>query len=453
VGIPELLPFAPGVCLAAGSLLVLLSGMRRRPRKAGIVVVFAIAVLMITSLLVVATAPSTGGLVRLSGGFFVMDGLAVVFELLVLAVSVLVLLMAVGPLSRAGVDDGELVGMVLVADLGAFVVVSSTSLVGLFAGLELLTMAIIVLVGCVPRDARSIEGALKVFVASAVFSAVFLYGISLIFKVAAVPFHLWMPDAIEGAPTPAAAFVSVLPPVAVFAVFLRLFSSAFAGVADQWVEILWVASAVAMVFGNVAALTQDNVKRMLAYSTVAHTGYALMGLVALSESGARGVIVYAVSISLMNLGAFSIVALLESRGYANPRVVDFRGLGRRSPWAAAGMLLFLSALAGLPLTVGFVGRVVLWAAAIEAGVVTLIVIAVVTSVVGLAAYFRIVVQMVLPGKGDQRFSSAGDDRWTAAAAFVCAAGTVVLGVWPEPLLAWAADGLTALGLVWFCRCV
>lgn len=485
MNLTDLVPFGPSALLAVASLTVLLAGARRRERKAGSVVAFAVAVLGVTSILVVVTAPSTAGSLLLPGGILVIDGLTIHFELLVVAVSVLVLLMAVGPLTRAGVDDGELVGMVLVADLGAFVLVSSTNLVGLFAGLELMTMAIVVLVGCVPREARSIEGALKVFVASAVFSAIFLYGISLIygavgsldldtirihlegiphrnpmlglgiamvafgmlFKVAAVPFHLWMPDAIEGAPTPAAALISVVPTVAVFAVFLRLFGGAFAGVADQWVEILWVASAVAMIFGNVAALTQDNVKRLLAYSTVAHTGYALMGLVALSLPGVRAVIVYVVVISAMNLGAFGIVALLESRGRVNPEILDFRGLGRRSPWMAAGMLIFLSALAGLPLTVGFVGRVVLWAAALEAGFVGLVMIAVVTSIIGLAAYSRIVVQMVLQDHVAETFSTAVDDRWTSLSVLLCATAVVVLGVWPEPLLTWAADGLIALGLV------
>lgn len=485
MGLTDLIPFAPVALLAAASLAVLLAGTRRRERNAESVVAFAVAVLGVTSVLVVVTAPSTTGPLFLPGGILVIDGLTILFELLVVAVSVLVLLMAVGPLTRAGVDDGELVGMVLVADLGAFVLVSSTNLVGLFAGFELLTMAIIVLVGCVPRDARSIEGALKVFVASAVFSAIFLYGISLIygavgsldletirvhlegiphrnpmlglgiamvafgmlFKVAAVPFHLWMPDAIEGAPTPAAGLISVVPTVAVFAVFLRLFGGAFSGVADQWVAILWVASVVAMVYGNVAALTQDNVKRLLAYSTVAHTGYALMGLVAVSGPGARAVIVYAVVISFVNLGAFGIVALLEAKGRVNPKIVDFRGLGRQSPWMAAGMLIFLSALAGLPLTAGFVGRVVLWAAAIEAGAVGLVVIAVVTSIVGLAAYSRIVVQMVLRDEGEETVSTEGGDRWTSIAVFLCAVAIVVMGVWPEPLVAWATEGLVALGLV------
>ncbi len=485
MGFPVLFPFIPGVLLAAASLAVLLTGARRRKREAGSVVAFAVTVLGVTSVLVVVTAPPTVGPQILAGGILVMDGLAVLFELLILAVSVLVLLMAVGPLTRAGVDDGELVGMVLVADLGAFVLVSSTNLVGIFVGLELLTMAIIVLVGCVPHETRSIEGALKVFVTSAVFSAILLFGISviygavgsldleairvhlqgiphrnpmlglgiamvafgLLFKVAAVPFHLWMPDATEGAPTPAAAFISVVPTVAVFAVFLRLFGGAFAGVADQWVELLWVVSAAAMIYGNVAALTQDNVKRLLAYSSVAHTGYALMGLVAVSGAGARAVIVYAVVVSFMNLGAFGIVALLESGGRVNPTVADFRGLGRRSPGAAAGMLIFLSALAGLPLTAGFVGRVVLWAAAIEAGVVGLVVIAVATSIVGLAAYSRIVVQMVLGNESDETITSAGDDRWTSVAVFLCAVVIVAVGVWPEPLVAWAAEGLVSLGLV------
>jgi NADH-quinone oxidoreductase subunit N len=325
---------------------------------------------------------------------------------------------------------------------------------------------------------------LKTFVSSAVFTAILLYGISLIygavgsldletirvhlegvphrnsmlglgiamvafgllFKVAAVPFHLWMPDAVEGAPTSAAAFVSVVPTVAVFAVLLRLFGGAFSGVADQWVEILWVASAAAMIYGNVAALTQNNVKRLLAYSSVAHTGYALMGLVAVSGAGVRAVIVYSVVFSLMNIGAFGVAALLESGGRVNPSIADFRGLFDRRPGIAAGMLIFLSALAGLPLTAGFVGRMVLWAAAIEAGAIGLVVIAVVASVIGVAVYSRFVVQMVLKNEGAQTLSTADHDHWAAVVVFLCAAAIVMTGLWPEPLLTWAAAGLVVLGV-------
>jgi NADH-quinone oxidoreductase subunit N len=204
-----------------------------------------------------------------------------------------------------------------------------------------------------------------------------------------------------------------------------------------------------MIYGNVAALTQDNVKRMLAYSSIAHAGYALMGLVAGSPAGTWAVLMYVLVYAVMNLGAFGFVILLESKGYAGETISDFAGLARRHPGAAAGMLIFMLGLAGIPPTAGFMGKLYLWAATVEAGYVVLVVISVIMSAVSLYYYFRIVVQMYLKDDREEGATPADmmRDRWTEWAIAVCAVLTLVIGIWPAPVVAWAKGGLIALGLV------
>ena len=362
---------------------------------------------------------------------------------------------------------------------------SGANLASLYVGLELMALSVYVLVGYFKLEVKSNEGAVKYFVLGAASSAILLYGISLIygttgsldletirlglaevphqnvllllgivlvafgmlFKVAAVPFHVWTPDAYEGAPTPVTAFISVAPKAVAFAMFLRLFAGTFAGEVEYWRMLLWIVSAATMIYGNVVALTQDNVKRMLAYSSIAHAGYALMGLVAASDTGTWAVLMYMVVYAFMNLGAFGFVILLESKGYAGERIEDFAGLARRHPGAAAGMLIFMLGLAGIPPTAGFMGKLYLWAATVEAGYIVLAVISVLMSAVSLYYYFRIVVQMYLKD-GEEEGDAPAElltDRWTEAAIAVCAVMTLAIGIWPAPLVGWAQSGLIALG--------
>ena len=270
----------------------------------------------------------------------------------------------------------------------------------------------------------------------------------MLFKVAAVPFHVWTPDAYEGAPTPVTAFISVGPKAAAFAMFLRLFIITFQPEVDAWRTIIWVAAAATMIFGNVAALTQDNVKRMLAYSSIAHAGYALLGLVAASATGLWSVLVYMLVYGFMNLGAFGIVILLESKGYAGETIADYAGLSRRHPGAAALMLWFMLALAGIPPTAGFMGKLYIFAATMEAGYVGLVVIAVIMSAVSLYYYFRIVVQMYLRD-GEEETAGAAEmlrDRWVETMVLVCAVVTLLIGVWPTAVVGWAKSSVQiALG--------
>jgi NADH-quinone oxidoreductase subunit N len=212
--------------------------------------------------------------------------------------------------------------------------------------------------------------------------------------------------------------------------------------------MLWVASAATMIFGNVAALTQDNVKRMLAYSSIAHAGYALMGLVAANAMGAWALLMYMLVYAFMNLGAFGFVILLESKGYAGEEITDYAGLARRHPSAALGMLIFMLALAGIPPTAGFMGKLYLFAAAVEGGYVVLTVIAVVMSAVSLYYYFRIVLQMYMRDGLEEGAAPAEllRDRWTEAMIVVCVVITLAIGIYPAPVVGWAKSAIGIFGL-------
>jgi NADH-quinone oxidoreductase subunit N len=483
----QFVPFAPEIFLAVAGFVVLLAGVPLGRRGVRPLALAGVAALAVTGVLVWLLARPVAGPQVILGGMLVIDQMAVFFKLLVLAAGAVTLFMAAGFLERAGYGGGEYVSLVLFATVGMFVMASGVNLVSLYVGLELMALSVYVLVGYFKLEARSNEAAVKYFVLGAASSAVLLYGVSLIygalgtfdlaairasltavpsgnpmlmlgmvlvgfgmlFKVAAVPFHVWTPDAYEGAPTPVTAFISVAPKAAAFAMFMRLFLGAFAPGVEHWRVVMWAAAAATMVFGNVAALTQDNVKRMLAYSSIAHGGYALMGLVAANETGAWALLMYMLVYAFMNIGAFGFVILLESKGYAGEVIGDYAGLARRHPGAALGMLVFMLALAGIPPTAGFMGKLYLFAAAVEGGYVLLTVIAVIMSAVSLYYYFRIVVQMYLRD-GEEEGAAPAElltDRWTEAMIVVCVLVTLAIGVLPAPVVGWARSAAAALGMM------
>jgi NADH-quinone oxidoreductase subunit N len=473
----DFVPFIPEIFLAVAGFALLLIGIPLRPRGTRLVSLVAVASLATTAVLVMLFSRPTDGPATILGEMLVIDHLAVYFKLLLLTASAVSILMAAGFLERSGYGGGEFTSLILYATLGTFIMVSGANLASMYVGLELMALSVYVLVGYFKLEVKSNEGAVKYFVLGALSSGVLLYGISLIygttgtldlesirqqltavpennlalllgvvlvafgmlFKVAAVPFHVWTPDAYEGAPTPVTAFISVGPKAAAFAMFLRLFAVAFAPEVEYWRPILWVAAAATMIYGNVAALTQNNVKRMLAYSSIAHAGYALMGLVAANAMGTWSVMLYMLIYAFMNLGAFGFVILLESRGYAGEQITDYAGLSRTHPGAAFLMLWFMLALAGIPPTAGFMGKLYIFAGAVNAGYVWLTLIAVIMSAVSLYYYFRIVVQMYLrDGEGDHP-AEMFRDRWVEAMIWVCAIVTLVIGVYPTSLVGWLSD--------------
>jgi NADH-quinone oxidoreductase subunit N len=260
---------------------------------------------------------------------------------------------------------------------------------------------------------------------------IMLLGAGLCFKIAAVPFHVWTPDVYEGAPTPITAFLSTASKAAAFSIFARIFYSGFNHFHLDWSNVLATISALSMILGNFAAITQDNVKRMLAYSSISHGGYALLGIISLSAMGLRGVLVYTLVYVFGNLGIWACVLMLRRHEYAGERIDDFEGLHRRAPFWAFAMVIFLLSLGGIPPTAGFIGKYFLFAAAVQAGFGWLAIIAVLMSAVSMFYYLRLVVAMYLREGRDAEITVTPALRWVA---MVCLIVTLVFGIVPTPLI-------------------
>jgi NADH-quinone oxidoreductase subunit N len=275
-----------------------------------------------------------------------------------------------------------------------------------------------------------------------IFGLVFLF-VGLAFKISAVPFHMWTPDVYQGAPTPVTAFLAVASKAASFAILVRIFYQGMPSLKPEWQWAVAGVAVITMIWGNLAALTQSNVKRMLAYSSIAHAGYVLLGVLAASEEGLWALLFYLFAYSFITLGAFGTVILLERREYAGETYSDYAGLARRSPFLAAMMLIFMLALTGIPPTGGFFGKIYLFAAAVESGWIWVAVVGVITSAISLYYYLGIVVQMYLKESDDETpvpLSAPGLSGTIA----VCAIVTVLLGLLPETLVEFAKASLIAL---------
>ena len=467
----DLIALLPELVLATLAMAVLLAGLatgKRQHRLLGAGAMFALAATAVALWLASgAVDPSA----RFFSGMFVLDPFAIFFKALFLISSAMAILLSLDYLERNDYRPGEYHALVLFATVGMMTMASGTSLAVIYVGLELMAMSTYVLAGYFRREVKSHEAAAKYFVLGALSSGILLYGLSLIygttgtldlvvlagalrsghaatatmvgvallacgflFKVAAVPFHVWTPDVYEGAPAPIAAFLSVGPKAAAFAIFLRVFLGGLGPVYDQWRWLVGGAAVLTMVWGNLAALTQKNVKRLLAYSSIAHAGYALVGLVAGGAAGIQSVLFYMLVYTVTNLGAFGFVVMLESRGYAGETVQDYAGLARKHPLAAFGMLLFMLSLGGIPPTAGFMGKLYLFAAAVNAGYVWLVVVAVLMSAVSLYYYFSIVLQMYLREGTDAEPAPIIAAPWTERVIWACGLAVLVVGVLPAPFL-------------------
>jgi NADH-quinone oxidoreductase subunit N len=456
------------VLTSAGLLLMMMSVSFGKAREEFLGFVSVLSVVL-TGVALALAAVQPGRAKPTLGGMFVLDNFALFFKMLILLSLVLTILASVRFVGRAPYPGGEYYALLLFTGVGMLFMVSGANLASIYVSLELMALSSYILAGYFKGEPKSTEAALKYFILGAFSSGVLLYGISLVygqtgklgladvaqhfasaersnltmlgillilagllFKVAAVPFHVWVPDVYEGSPTPITAFFSVGPKVASYAILARIFYVAFPKFGADWGLIVALVAAATMILGNVLALLQTNVKRMLAYSSIAHAGYALLGVLGFSNPfGIWGILVYLLAYLLMNFGVFGLVILLESHGYAAETVSDFNGLARRNMPAAIVMLLFLLSLAGIPPTAGFIGKYYLFAAAMKAGYAWLAVLAVLMSAVSLFYYFRIAGAMFLSESDGAKLS--GSYALTAAVA-ICAAGTLAVGVAPEPVL-------------------
>jgi NADH-quinone oxidoreductase subunit N len=387
------------------------------------------------------------------------------FAIALLAVATLLsCVLSVGYLSELRIQHGEYYALVLIATSGMMLLVSAVDMVMVFLGIEIMSIPIYVLAGFDRRKVRGNEAALKYFLIGSFASAVLLYGMALLygatghtdfegiragwtgtplallglglvligfaFKVASVPFHQWVPDVYEGAPTTVTAYMSVAVKLAAFAALLRVMTEAFGPLQAALEPLLWTLAAATMIVGNVMAVIQDNVKRMLAYSSIAHAGYVLIGLVAGTPDAHGALLFYLLAYLFTNLGAFAVVVALAQQGREHDRIDDFTGLAERRPALAALMTLFMLSLAGIPGTVGFMAKFHLFLAAVRAGHVALTVVAVLASVVSVYYYLRLPVVMYMrepAGDASRRELASGE----ALVLATCAAAVLLLGIFPN----------------------
>ena len=412
---------------------------------------------------------------------FVLDGLAFVWKIIVLVAIAIIVLLSQRFVADGKYRAGEYYSLLLFAATGMLFMASGFSLITIWISLELMALSSYILAGYFKRELRSNEAALKYFVLGALSSGILLYGASLLygatgtvqlermaeviaagdggvlltlgwvllaaglfFKIAAVPFHVWTPDVYVGAPTPVTAFLAVASKSASFAILVRIFYQGLPpGPHVQW-EIVVAAVAVAtMIWGNLAALTQQNVKRMLAYSSIAHAGYILVGVLALSEVGLWAVVYYLLAYSFITLGTFGIVIAMERKEYAGETFEDYSGLAQRSPFLAAMMLVFMLALTGIPPTGGFFGKFFLFAAAIEAGWTWVALVGVLMSAVSLFYYFRVVVFMYQSAEKEDLPTPLVEPALSGAIVLCCVA-TLILGLYPAPFIDFAKTALSVL---------
>ena len=468
----------PELVLTAGAILVLVADVISGRRREGIVWSVTMLALVATA---VALWPVAGAEVSVSRGLLAIDGFAFFFKVVFLLAAAITILMSPPYLRAEGARPGEYYFLILCATLGMMFMASGVDLVVLFIGLETMAISFYILAGYLKPNPRSNEAAVKYFLLGAFSLGILLYGMSILygvtgttnlqaisrslagqdaslllmlglvlvvagmgFKIAAVPFHMWAPDVYEGAPTPVTAFLSVGSKAASFAMLLRLFIEGLDALRPDWQLMFYALAVVSMTVGNLAAITQSNVKRMLAYSSIAHAGYVLIGVVAGTSRGVSAALIYLMVYALMQLGAFAVVVLVRRRGVIGDELKDLSGLYFRSPFAAVAMLFFMLSLGGIPPTAGFMGKFWLFGAAIDAGFVWLAVIAVVNSVISLVYYIRVVVFMWIR---EESFGSPIVLAPSLAAALVVAlVGTIVLGIYPRPLFDFAEASARTLGM-------
>lgn len=470
VSASDWLLLSPELVLTAGGLLVLCLSVFVDKAREEFLGFFSVLLVALTgaALAFVAASPARDQGAIL-GGMFVVDNFAVFFKVLILLSLLLAILASVRFVGEAPYPGGEYYALLLFTGVGMLFMVSGHNLISIYVALELMALSSYILAGYFKGELKSTEAALKYFVLGAFSSGILLYGLSLVygvagkmglpelaqafaqpvksnlllvgillilsgllFKIAAVPFHVWTPDVYEGAPTPVTAFFAVGPKLAAYAILARIFYVAFPAFHADWGLIVALVAAATMILGNLAALLQNNVKRMFAYSSIAHAGYALLGVLGFqTDFGLWGILIYLLAYTFMNFGAFALIIFLETRGYAAESVSDFNGLARRNMGAAVVMLLFLLSLAGIPPTAGFIGKYYLFTAAMKAGYAWLAVLAVLASAVSLFYYFRIAAAMFF----------AEDDGATlrrsyalTAAVVICAVGTLIVGVAPQPFV-------------------
>jgi NADH-quinone oxidoreductase subunit N len=486
--VDTLLALAPPTLVALLALLLVIVDLYETGRDRLLTWVAAVGLLLIMALTVVVGPFDgigvLGGATEVFGAAYVRDPLTGFLDLLLMSIALLTILFGPDYLRPRGLPTSEFAAMLLFAISGAMVISGARDLLLLFLALELLVLPGYLLAGYAKRDGLSTEGAIKYFLLGSFSSAIFLFGLVFVFgytgttsipevaaairevvgaggvtalapglvmglalltagaafKIAAVPFHYWTPDAYQGSPTPVTGYLSVGPKVAAFALILRLFVEALGPLRADWTPFVVVLAALTMTLGNLAALSQDNIKRMLAYSSIAHTGYILVGLAAFGgavagsvaeTAGLEAVLFYSAAYTFMNLGAFACVAALQRRPGVTSQIVTFGGLGRRAPLLGALMFLFLLSLTGIPPLAGFWAKWYVIQAALQVGgwLTLLAVLTMLNAAMAAFYYLRVAVYMYMrDAPATAREVAVGGA--TRAGLGIAAVATIVIGLVP-----------------------
>jgi NADH-quinone oxidoreductase subunit N len=474
VPILNFVALAPPLIVIATALLVLLADLvMAEKRILGYLALLGVVAAAVASLALWSSAPLAFQTMAVS------DSYTLFFNLVFLTTAALSLLAAIDYLERKGLQRGEYYALLLFSTSGMLFMAAATDLIVVFLGLEIMSVALYILAGFNRGQFASIEAAMKYFILGAFASAFFLYGVALTygatgttnlaqigawlaggggiprdpmalaglglllvgfaFKVAAVPFQWWTPDVYQGAPTSVTAFMSVGAKAAGFAALLRVLFSAFSPTfTGDWMIAIAILAALTMTAGNLAALVQKDVKRMLGYSSIAHAGYILVGVAAGSADGVRGVLFYLLAYAFMNVGAFAVACAVERCGEFSSTLADYAGLGRRQPLLAAAMAVFMLSLTGIPPLVGFWGKLYVFRAAVEADLTWLAILGVLNSAVSAFYYLGVLVQMYMrepvpAAEGESQPAPLNLGVAIGAAVLLAALVTVALGVWPAPV--------------------
>jgi NADH-quinone oxidoreductase subunit N len=443
----------PEIALALAAMAILLVGAFMRPAGAFLMCsMLSLGALLLTAGLVVV-APAGFGY----GGLFMADAFSRFSQILILASAALAIILSLDfNRQEEGLARFEFPILILFATIGMMIMVSATNLMTLYMGLELQSLALYVVAAFARDTLRSAEAGLKYFVLGSLASGLLLYGISLtygfsgsmdfahiaaalmtatpsvglifgmifvicglVFKMAAVPFHMWSPDVYEGSPSSVTALLGSAPKVAAVALLLRVMFGPFFHLLPQWQLLIEIIAIASMVLGSFAPIMQTNVKRLLAYSAIGHVGFALIGLAAGSEAGARGTMVYLATYIFMTLGAFGVVMAMRRQGRSIEKITDLAGLGRTDPGLALAMTVFMLSMAGVPPLSGFFGKLYVFLAAVQSGLWTLAVIGVLASVIGAYYYLRVIKVMYFDAP------AGAFDRRSPSLSFVVAASGIV----------------------------
>lgn len=472
----DLAPAFPEIFLSLSAMALLMLGVFRGDRATRMVSVLAIGTLVVTFILVSCITP---GRTVAFAGMFIADAFGTFIKGLILIGSSLAIILSFGYVRSEQMERFEFPVLILFATIGMLMMVSANDLMSLYLGLELQSLALYVIAAFKRDSMRATEAGLKYFVLGALSSGMLLYGCSLIygftgttnfteiakvlasqpeiniglivgivflsaglaFKSSAVPFHMWTPDVYEGAPTPVTAFFAAAPKIAALALFIRAMITPFGDLTDQWRQIIILISIGSIALGAVAAIGQSNIKRLMAYSSIGHVGYALIGLAAGSEQGIRGLLIYLAIYLAMTIGAFVVILSMRRKEGTVETIEDLSGLASKQPMMALAMAIFMFSLAGIPPLAGFFAKFYVFAAAIEVKLYTLAVIGVIGSVIGAYYYLRIVKIMYMdpPVEAFEPMRKELGIVLTATALF-----TLFFFAYPGPLLTGAEAAAAAL---------